>query len=145
VAFHHVNPETDATAGECDTNAGVVTWHITMVCSMGRVSLKGLTNPDKRDALQRYNNVVPDVLEIEVNKLVWEIMLCECKADGVPCDAQLQEGMVGVLLLLEGDWQQLPQEVCGNMVRKPTGTSLLLPPSSWHRQRIHQQADLTEL
>jgi hypothetical protein len=62
---------------------GVVTPHIPMARSMGRVFLKGLTNPYKGVALQRYDNEKPDLLEVEVKKFVQEIMMRKCKANGM--------------------------------------------------------------
>ncbi len=83
-AFHHVNPGPKATAGERDMNTGVVTWHIAMVWSMGRVSLKGLNNPDKGVLLKRFDNKDPEELDVEVIKTVHEIMMHKCKSNGTP-------------------------------------------------------------
>jgi hypothetical protein len=81
-AFHHLNPGPDASAGDRDVNARVVTRNITMVLSMGRVNLRGLKSPNKPALLQRYDDEDPNELEIEVNKSMRDIMMLECKKDG---------------------------------------------------------------
>ncbi len=80
-AFHHLNPGPDTTAGECDINAGIVTRHITMIRLMGRVNLRGLKNPDRPALLQKFDDKDPTKLVMEVNKLVRDVMMWECRAD----------------------------------------------------------------
>jgi hypothetical protein len=80
-SFHHLNPGSDATAGERDINAGIVTRHIAMIRSMGRVNLKGLNSPDKPALLQRFDNEYPTKLDKEVNKLVRDVLMRECRTD----------------------------------------------------------------
>ncbi len=81
-AFHHVNPGPKATAGGRDTNAGVVTWHIAMVRSVGRVSLNSLNNPDIGRLLKRFDDKDPEELDVKVIKTVREIMMQEGKSNG---------------------------------------------------------------
>jgi hypothetical protein len=82
-AFHHVNLGPKATAGERDTNVGVVTRHIAMVWSVGRVSLKGLNNPDKGVLLKRFDGKDLEELDAKVIKTVHEIMMHKCKSNGI--------------------------------------------------------------
>jgi hypothetical protein len=77
-----VNPGPKAPARENDMNAGVVTWHIAMVWSVGRVSLKGLNNPDKGVLLKCFDDKDPEELDIKVIKTVHEIMMHKCKSNG---------------------------------------------------------------
>jgi hypothetical protein len=81
VAFHHLNPGSDTTAGERNINAGIVTRHIAMIRLMGRVNLKGLKNPDKPVLLQRFDDKDPTKLDKEVNKLVRDVLMRECRTD----------------------------------------------------------------
>ncbi len=80
-AFHHLNPGPNATAGERDINAGIVTRHIAMIHSMGRVNLRGLKNPDRSALLQKFDDNDPTELVMEVNKSVRDVLMRECKAD----------------------------------------------------------------
>jgi hypothetical protein len=80
-AFHHLYPGSDTTAGECDINAGIVTRHIAMIRLMGRVNLKGLKNPNKPVLLHRFDDEDPTELDKEVNKLVRDVLMRECRTD----------------------------------------------------------------
>jgi hypothetical protein len=80
-AFHHLNPGPDAMAGKCDINAGIVTRHITMIQSMGRVNLRGLKNPDRPALLQKFDDKDPTKPVMEVNKSDRDVMMRECRAD----------------------------------------------------------------
>jgi hypothetical protein len=80
-AFHHLDPGPDAMAGECDINAGIVTRHIAMIRLMGRVNLRGPKNPDRLAVLQKFDNKDLTKLVMEVNKLVRDVMMRECRAD----------------------------------------------------------------
>ncbi len=80
-AFHHLNSGSDAMAGERNINAGIVTRHIAMIRSRGRVNLKGLKNPNKPVLPQRFDDKDPNKLDKEVNKLVRDVLMRECRTN----------------------------------------------------------------
>jgi hypothetical protein len=49
---------------------------------VGRVSLKGLNNPDRRVLLKCFDDKDPEVLDVKVIKTVREIMMHKCKSNG---------------------------------------------------------------
>ncbi len=74
-AFYFKNPGLEASAGERTILAGVLTCHIAMVWLSSRIILKGLIHPDRQFPLQWYWEDKPDELEIDVTRLVREIMM----------------------------------------------------------------------
>jgi hypothetical protein len=73
--FYFKNPRLEASAGERTILAGVLTCHIAMVWLKSRIILKGLIHPDRRFPLQQYWEDEPNELEIDVTRLVREIMM----------------------------------------------------------------------
>jgi hypothetical protein len=47
---------------------------------MGRVNLRGLNNPNRPALLQKFDNKGPTELDMEVNKLIRDVMMRECRA-----------------------------------------------------------------
>ncbi len=78
-AFHRKNFP-DADFNQRNVNAAILTWHVAMVCSMGRVSLRGLMDPDRPVMLQQFDEEETNKVEMEVSKSVCNIMTTECKA-----------------------------------------------------------------
>jgi hypothetical protein len=73
--FSFKNPGLEALAGDCTILAGVLTRHIAMVWLTSPIILKGLIHPGRQFPLQRYWDNKPDELEIDVTRLVREIMM----------------------------------------------------------------------
>jgi hypothetical protein len=78
-AIHHKSSP-DADFNQRNVNAAILTWHIAMAHSMGRVSLRGLMDPDRLVMLQQFDEEETKKVEMEVSKLVRDIMMTECKA-----------------------------------------------------------------
>jgi hypothetical protein len=78
-AFHHKNSP-DADFNQRNVNATILTWHIAMIRSMSRVSLRGLMDLVRPVILQQFNAEETKKVEMEVSKLVCDIMMTECKA-----------------------------------------------------------------
>jgi hypothetical protein len=74
-AFNFKNLGLETLAGERTILAGVLTRYIAMVRSTSWIISKGLIHPDRQCPLQRYWGDEPDELEINVTKLVKEIMM----------------------------------------------------------------------
>jgi hypothetical protein len=53
-AFHHKNSP-DADFNQRNVNGAILTWHVAMVHSMGRVSLRGLVDLDRPVMLQQFD------------------------------------------------------------------------------------------
>jgi hypothetical protein len=74
-AFYFKNSGLEASAGEHTNLAGVLTRCIAMVWLTSQIILKGLIHPDRRFPLQGYWKDKPNKLEIDVTRLVREIMM----------------------------------------------------------------------
>jgi hypothetical protein len=74
VTFYHPNPKFDSMAGDHEI-LGVLMCHIAMVRSTSLVILKGLTKPNRPHIIQHLDNKDPEEVDMEVKRLVWEIMM----------------------------------------------------------------------
>jgi hypothetical protein len=74
-AFYYRNPGTDASAGERNVLAGILTRHIAMVRSMGCVYIRGLQHPDRVFPIVKYEDKKPGKVSFGVDRLVREIMM----------------------------------------------------------------------
>ncbi len=73
-AFHHRNPEVEATAGDQGILVGALMQHIPMVRSMSWVTLKGLCHPYRKHLIQRMDKDNPTEVEVEVSRSIRELM-----------------------------------------------------------------------
>jgi hypothetical protein len=78
-ASHHKSSP-DTGFNQRNVNAAILTWHVAMVCSVGRVSLRGLMDLDRPVMLQRFDEEETEKVKMEVSKLVCDIMMTKCKA-----------------------------------------------------------------
>ncbi len=77
--FQHKNSPA-ADFNQSNVNATILTWHVAMVCSMGRICLRGIVDPDRPIMLQQFDEKETNRVKMEVSKPVRDIMLPECKA-----------------------------------------------------------------
>ncbi len=109
-AFYFKNPGLEASAGERTILAGVLTRHIAMVWSTSQIILKGLIHPDRQFPLQRYWEDEPNELEIDVTRLVREILM----------EAIVKHSKVWTLIaqLSDGQWVGYFRHGIGNDLHK---------------------------